>query len=540
MKDLEPVFDHATDDPGRRVVFVLSFSGVALELVSWFVPGSPERWPLIQSVSALAGTIEPDEGKADVGSITVKVLDDERFHQVVPLLKRNTRVQLKAGFHGMLEIDFPIVFTGLMQDPLYDGGMWTLTMNDLNYFKINSAFRTFGKSRLNGAVAAGDVVITVDSTDGTATGDSAFHDPATSEVNGWLLIEKEIVPYTGKNATQFTGCTRGALAAAGSLAAAHADNIEVRELFVAQGNPIDLLLKLLTSTGAGTNGAYDDWESDQGLGIPVSLIDVAAIENERDLFVSGDVYRFILKEPIGNVKSWIEAEIMKTMNAYPIMTGEGLISIKVYSFPYAYTPDDLTEEDVLELRSWRRGFDDLINQTEITYDWSPGYGEFLFQRYDVQAESANDHGLSKPWKLEAHGIYSDLQGESLMDRRVTRLFGRYKDGAPTFSARTHLSKFRWDAGDIVNVTLAALMNVKTGVLGVASKFMEVIGMKPNLASGEIAIEIMDTSLGGRGAGIAPNGTPDYASASEYERNYAFICVTATEKMANGDDPYLII
>ena len=45
-----------------------------------------------------------------------------------------------------------------------------------------------------------------------------------------------------------------------------------------------------------------------------------------------------MKEPIKNVKSFSESEILKTLNAYMIITGAGLISMRLYNPPYADDP----------------------------------------------------------------------------------------------------------------------------------------------------------------------------------------------------------
>ena len=67
-------------------------------------------------------------------------------------------------------------------------------------------------------VLAGDTTISVGSTDGFAAS------------YGILSIDDELIVYTGKNATQFTGCQRGAF---GTTAAQHAQGATVRANMVA-------------------------------------------------------------------------------------------------------------------------------------------------------------------------------------------------------------------------------------------------------------------------------------------------------------------
>ena len=79
-----------------------------------------------------------------------------------------------------------------------------------------STSTNLGASRLNGSITAAAVTITVDST-------TSF--PAA----GTIGIGDEIITYTGKNATQFTGCTRGAEQ---TTASAHDDNAVVGGVYV--------------------------------------------------------------------------------------------------------------------------------------------------------------------------------------------------------------------------------------------------------------------------------------------------------------------
>lgn len=44
----------------------------------------------------------------------------------------------------------------------------------------------------------------------------------------------------------------------------------------------------------------------------------------------------------------------------------------------------------------------------------------------------------------------------------------------------------------------------------------------------------------RVAKVNADGAPDYIAANVQERSRAYICDTVTEKMSNGDDPYLIV
>lgn len=84
-----------------------------------------------------------------------------------------------------------------------------IAMTDIARDYINELIKTDNvSSNLNGAITAAVTTITVD---------SAASFPAT----GTIRIDDEFIEYTGKNATQFTGCKRGSF---GSGAGSHADD----------------------------------------------------------------------------------------------------------------------------------------------------------------------------------------------------------------------------------------------------------------------------------------------------------------------------
>lgn len=93
-------------------------------------------------------------------------------------------------------------------------------------------------------------------------------------------------------------------------------------------HPLVIALWVLTSTGTGSNGAYDTLAAENGLGIPVQFVDIASFEHAISL-TPNDSYCFDITEPaIG--KSWLETEIYKTINAYPLVNQEGQLKVKLY------------------------------------------------------------------------------------------------------------------------------------------------------------------------------------------------------------------
>jgi hypothetical protein len=81
----------------------------------------------------------------------------------------------------------------------------------------------------------------------------------------------------------------------------------VKSVVLLEGHPIDILRKVLVSTGAGTNGAFDTLPQAWSLGIPEDMLsDTAWDRAKRILKVTGAYeWRFLLTAEIDDPASWI-------------------------------------------------------------------------------------------------------------------------------------------------------------------------------------------------------------------------------------------
>ena len=75
----------------------------------------------------------------------------------------------------------------------------------------------------------------------------------TDDMESYIVINDEIIQYTGISGNDFTGCTRASL---GSIADSHDDEDEISPLYRFVGNAFDIALKVLIST-SGNSDALD-------------------------------------------------------------------------------------------------------------------------------------------------------------------------------------------------------------------------------------------------------------------------------------------
>ena len=94
-------------------------------------------------------------------------------------------------------------------------------------------------------------------------------------------------------------------------------------------DPIELMLGLLTSTGSGTNGAYDTYKKGIGLGIPVEQIDLDSFTNvqaQNDYDSAGMRVFFVFTES-ADAKEFVEEELCRPFGWYLATGNDGRISL---------------------------------------------------------------------------------------------------------------------------------------------------------------------------------------------------------------------
>lgn len=98
---------------------------------------------------------------------------------------------------------------------------------------------------------------------------------------------------------------------------------------ILEAHPIDIALQILISTGLGTNGTHDVLAAENSLGIPEDFIDVDSFGAALDETAS-DRFCFHITQP-ENAKEWLEREIFKPTNAYPIVIQGGKLAVRLYT-----------------------------------------------------------------------------------------------------------------------------------------------------------------------------------------------------------------
>jgi hypothetical protein len=265
------------------------------------------------------------------------------------------------------------------------------------------------------------------------------------------------------------------------------------------GNPIDLILKILTSTGAGTNGDYDVWAADMGVGLNDDLVDVSGLEAIRDLWFPGTSHNlyFSLTDHI-KAKQLIEAEILKVINCYPRIDGQGRYSIIPFKPTMAIynvgSVQSFTTDNIIE---WTvdLNFREMINEVEIKYNWNGS--EFLTIEHWADGTSINLRSVGNaPMVIESKGmnIVYNPRADIMAENRKTRILARYSTPPLKLNIKTFLEQWLTEAGDIVPITHAKIRDPIAGSVGVSNKSMEVVKRSIDWKRGTVALECIETGF----------------------------------------------
>jgi hypothetical protein len=151
---------------------------------------------------------------------------------------------------------------------------------------------------------------------------------------------------SGLSSTGQYGTTEGDAAAGNRVSSA----------VLLEGHPLDILRRVLTSTGTGTNGPADIYPQQWGLAIPAELFDLGAwAQAERILQLSSGSYhwRLIVEQEIDDPAAWI-AQTWGAAGIW-ICVREGMIVPRVARDPNTAGLNrqvaDLSDDDLAEVPS---------------------------------------------------------------------------------------------------------------------------------------------------------------------------------------------
>lgn len=274
-----------------------------------------------------------------------------------------------------------------------------------------------------------------------------------------------------------------------------------------EGNPMNILLRCLLSTGDGTNGSYDWYPEEWGLGIDRDMVRVSNIEYIRDTWLRGISFSFDIRERL-TAKNFFEEQIFAACNCYPIIRGDGTFDIIKYHepLPVALSTQAFDETVIIGMPSWDQNLSGMINECEFHIGYDAAAGKYAAKYFYEETDSIADRGAGKkPLKIRSKGLPNNQTEQDFIERRANTVFQRYAEPPPKLKLKTFYSRHLSDVGDIVPVTHSKLPNLDTGERGITNHYMEIIDRSPNWQKGECQFTLLATDWKGeRYICLAPN------------------------------------
>lgn len=463
---------------------------------------------VVGAISGTSQTLKPDVANATIGSINFSLIDKDGLissvlgdELVLGRATRRQRVRVYVGYEELLWDDYTLVQTQLVSFISYDKGLYKFTCADVQREMRQDIF-TLAKTTLSQAVTNADTTIEVYDTSAfelMAHG-SSFGD-APNQTVGYFKIQDEIIRYTGKTATQFTGCTRAAL---NTLSVEHTVDVTatpdrhtaVEEYIYLELPAVDLMYRLLT--GRDLDG-YLVMPSEWHLGIPtdfVRLSDFVGIGS--DLWDTADetaglVLRFEgLSQTDG--KKFIEQQLAVLAGVFMPIYADGAVGLKrmanvLVGASYVMLLDELNVSDHGELKY---DFNSLHNNLQIQWNWEPLRGGYTRTNLLLDADSISIWKKSDPLKLDFRGLHGSRHSGATLAQRFDTLRDRYTGPPLLLDVKALHRCNRLEVGDVVRVRLPSIRDFVSRSDTLDRSF-EVQNITIDWVTGEVGLKLFASS-----------------------------------------------
>jgi hypothetical protein len=454
--------------------------------------------------SIVSQRLNPIEGRSEIGSASFQVADlgaaltDEiRSRLGAAAGLRDKQVEFFLGYAGLAFADFVRVGTQRVTEASFDKGRYTVQCADIQRSAKKDIFE-LAETTLAQTVSATDTTITVSSTVGFSTvyHGASYSDAANSTV-GYIKIRDEVIRYTGKTLTTFTGCTRGAL---GTIAASYqvdsatpaARREKATEHVYLELPAVKLLYAILTGELYGDSATLPaSWH----LSIPTSLIrtsDFTGIGGDLwDGADGGVVIRFEGLKKTGG-KKFVEEEICRLIGTFMPVNADGAWGLRRAARVLSDSASvaTLDESNSVQVGDLVHDMDELHNVFRIFWNWNGS--DYTRTTALIDAGSASVHGKSDPLDLKFKGLYGGRATDSLIFQLVDALRDRYAAPPQRLTVTVLHSMNRLEVGDVVRVRYASVRDFAGSGASIDRAF-EIENVSVNHKTGVVQLELFGST-----------------------------------------------
>jgi len=323
---------------------------------------------------------------------------------------------------------------------------------------------------------------------------------ASSDISGFpasgrLFIDNEFKDYTSKVDSTKTFTLSGVTVAAHSRGA-----VVYNVKQVSAQNPIDILLRVLQSAGAGTYASYTE-----GLAVADADLDLTGIIAIRDAKFSGEAFTFELFG-IEDVLEFLENEILLPCSLRFIATADNKLGLTVLDTSiFGASTKELDSGNIdPKSVSYEVNAEGIRNRVEIhyAYDYATDTYADIYSLED--AESIANYGRQDPFIVRCKGVPTGAGGLAIATDRADRWLARLSNATPQISVSTFFENSLVLIGERVLLTYSLPTEIGTRLF---SKELEVIRKGLDETKGMVKLDLAFTNYSGlREAYVSPTET----------------------------------
>lgn len=473
------------------------------------MPGTPIEG-VIKAISSRSQQVWPDEGRTTIGQITVDILDigdaltielrDQLHNDDAGIRDKELRVFAGTGddFNN-----FTRVATAFVDSCSYSDGVYSLVARDRTR-ELRDKILEPKKTRTSAAVAIDATTISVRS---TADFEMVAHGPsfadAPSATVGYLRYRKtgEIMRYTGKTSTTFTGITRGVFRTRpAAIEFNPADSVErwpeIEEYIYLELPGPAMAIALATGIiNVGTSPMPmlpDHWHL--GMDWATAFDTASWLSIGTDLWNPADYSAGFPLRLAGfrsdtDGKKLIEGDVLRLLGLYAPTTPVGTISLRRVARITAsqgYVAE-LNTGNVVSHGPLRYELSAVRNRYQVKYNYD---GEdFTRSMAVVDAGSIGRNGESETSTLEFRALTTERHTERLIRSQLEAMGDRYAEPPLKLQVKCTPNMNWLEIGDTVRVRLPSLQNHVSVGSGTLDQTFEIQSTTINWTTGEVTFEL---------------------------------------------------
>lgn len=478
--------------------YLIEIEGITKVFTNADVIGIPanDQEPSIVRMEWNPSKLSIDSTNITIGTLSITLQDPNDtlvnlFTGGATILKK--RVTLKRGFKNLNISDWSV----LSIYEIYEVGS---TNNTEIVIKARDRMADVDKP-----VLVAETYLTSDYSAAPGNGTVNAYKPRPESgftVSGVIAIESEILNYSFCNSLTFSISDNPR-----QNAALHKAGTPVYQVHQIQGNPIDLMLKLLISPNGGISGSiYDNLPI--GLSIDENTIDVESFEKTRDQStVVSDTYRFDVLKHIPSLLSFLEKEIFQFCNVRLFVNDQGKIACALLAETiFTQLGGSIDETDIVGQPAVSTSSQRVVNRVKVKYDLDRDTGKYLNESTLDDTDSQAIFGVIEGASYSSGGVRSGFDGVALMERFGRRLFRRVGQPFGLIKDMKALwNKQFFQPGDKVSLTHPDVLDFANGVRGIIGQSVEIISPDYNLDEGTVTYTLNNSpSLTGNFGFVSPS------------------------------------